>query len=286
MTVQQTAKSMARVDLRQWIKLAVYSLLVVNFFVYLSDDVRISAHTLPNNASVLDHTAAFAVTLDTFAWLTLLFLFELETYLLSDEALTRGRLAAIHGIRLLCFAFLAHTLFAYAKAGFDLTGLTPIADTSELCQLADRELSFGSNLTYTELNESNCQSLSTDTRFYLIEEGTVVTDTTGLTIERELVWLDLAESLAWLIILLCIETVVRLQNRGITRGTVIRSASVIKLLLYAMLWGAAVYWVYRGHYIYAWDEALWILGFFAIEMNISEWKTEIRDADDGGRETA
>lgn len=271
-------------DLRQWIKLAVYSLLVVNFFIYLADDLRIASHTLPENAGFLDYTAAFAVTLDTFAWLTLLFLFELETYLLSDEGLTRGRIAVLHGIRLLCFAFLAHTLFAYATAGFDLTDLMPLPATTGLCQLADQGLSFGSNLAYTELTQANCQTLSDDSRFYLIEQGTVVTDTSGLTIERELVWLDLFESLAWLIILLCIETVVRLQNRGITRGAFIRGASVIKLSLYTLLWGVALYWVYRGHYIYAWDEALWILGFFAIELNISEWKTEIRSADRATRQ--
>jgi hypothetical protein len=31
--------------------------------------------------------------------------------------------------------------------------------------------------------------------------------------------------------------------------------------------------------MYAWDEALWILGFFAIEMNISDWKADIRSAE-------
>jgi len=91
--------------------------------------------------------------------------------------------------------------------------------------------------------------------------------------------LDLVEAITWLIILLCIEVIVRLQDRGTTRGLAIRSASGIKFVLYLLLWGVAAYWIYRGHYMYAWDEALWILGFFAIEMNISDWKKEIRSAD-------
>ena len=45
------------------------------------------------------------------------------------------------------------------------------------------------------------------------------------------------------------------------------------------LWGAAAYWIYRGHYRYAYDEALWILGFFAIERNISDWKSDIRSGE-------
>jgi hypothetical protein len=28
--------------------------------------------------------------------------------------------------------------------------------------------------------------------------------------------------------------------------------------------------------MFAWDESMWIAGFFAIEMNLSEWRKEIR----------
>ncbi len=266
-------------DPRQLIKVVVYGLLLVNFGLYLVEDIAISAHTLRNGGTWLDYTAAFAVSLDVLAWLTLLALFELETYLLSDDAFTPRRIKAMHGIRIVCYLFLAHTLLAYANAGKDLIGLTPIQETDSLCQLVGRDISFGFNLEYTELNLENCIELSRATEFYLIENDSVVTDAQGLQIERELVWLDLVEAVTWLVILLCMEVIVRLQDRGTTRGVLIRSASGIKLFLYLLLWGAAAYWIYRGHYMYAWDEALWILGFFAIEMNISDWKKEIRSAD-------
>ena len=266
-------------DPRQLIKVVVYGLLLVNFGLYLVEDIAISAHTLRNGGTWLDYTAAFAVSLDVLAWLTLLALFELETYLLSDDAFTPRRIKAMHGIRIVCYLFLAHTLLAYANAGKDLIGLTPIQETDSLCQLVERDISFGFNLEYTELNLENCIELSRATEFYLIENDSVVTDAQGLQIERELVWLDLVEAVTWLVILLCMEVIVRLQDRGTTRGVLIRSASGIKLFLYLLLWGAAAYWIYRGHYMYAWDEALWILGFFAIEMNISDWKKEIRSAD-------
>jgi len=266
-------------DLRQLIKITVYSLLLVNFGLYFIEDVQISYHTLRHGGTFLDYSAAFAVSLDTFAWLTLLALFEMETYLLSEEAFTPRRLRAMHGIRILCYLFLFHTLFAYTTAGKDLIGLTPMQETDSLCQLVDRELSFGENLEYTLLDPQTCTKLSTATEFYLIENGSVVTDPRGLQIERELVWLDLVEAVTWLVILLCIEVIVRLQDRGKTRGITIRTATGIKFSLYLLLWGTAAYWTYRGHYMYAWDEALWIFGFFAIEMNISDWKEEIRSAD-------
>jgi len=266
-------------DPRQLIKIVVYGLLLVNFGLYIIEDMAISAHTLRNGGTWLDYTAAFAVSLDVLAWLTLLALFELETYLLSDDAFTPRRMLAMHGIRILCYLFLAHTLLAYASAGKDLIGLTPIQETDSLCQLVERDISFGFNLEYTELDLENCAELSRATAYYLIENGSVVTDAQGLQIERELVWLDLIEAVAWLIILLCMEVIVRLQDRGTTRGFAIRSASGIKFFLYLLLWGAAAYWIYRGHPMYAWDEALWILGFFAIEMNISDWKKEIRSTD-------
>ncbi|MEP4486459.1 MAG: hypothetical protein ABJ013_12570 [Halioglobus sp.] len=265
-------------DPRQLIKIAVYGLLLVNFAFYLIEDVEISLHTLRNGGTWLDYTSAFAVSLDTLAWLTLLVLFELETYLLSDDAFTPRRMMVMHGVRIMCYLFLAHTLVAYANAGKDLTNLNPMQNITSLCELVEREVSFGYNLAYTELDSENCSVLSNATQFYLIENGTVVTDAEGLQIERELVWLDLIEAVTWLIILLCIELIVRLQDKGTTRGLAIRSASGIKFCLYLLLWGAAAYWIYRGHYMYAWDEALWILGFFAIEMNISDWKKEIRSA--------
>ena len=263
-------------DARQIIKAVVYTLLLINFGLYIAEDMSIAAYTLRNGGGFFDYTAAFAVSIGVLAWLMLLFLFELETYLLSDEALTPRRVAMMHGLRLMCYVFLAYQVFAYSQAGIDLIGVQAVPGVDTLCQMAGQDISFGFNITYTDLSLETCAGLSSDTQFFLIENGAVVTDTLGLQIERELVWIDLAEAIVWLVIVLCIEIVVRYQDRGITRGVAIRTANAVKLLLYISLWCMAAYWIYRGHYRYAYDEALWILGFFAIESNISEWKRDIR----------
>ena len=227
-------------NLKQWIKGIVYTLLLINWGLYIADDVSIAAHTLRADSTFLDWTAAFATSIDEAAWFILLFVFELETYLLSDESFTPNRVKLMHGLRLLCYLFLAHTLFAFSDAAGDLFELEAEPDTTQLCQLLDRDLSFGSNLEYSALERNNCQTLSTDSKFYLIEDGAVVTDTRGLQIERELVWIDLAEAVVWLLILFLIEVTLRLQEKGIAQGPLLRTALTIKYGLYGLLWGAAV----------------------------------------------
>ena len=265
----------ARWDLRQWIKVLVYGLLLVNWAYYIVDDWQIARHTLNDESSWLDVSAAFAVSLDVLAWFILLFLFELETYVLPDESFTKTRVRLMHGIRMVCYVFLAHSVFAYGTAGLDLRNAVYLPDTNSLCELAGQGISYAHNLEYTELEPDNCAGLSAESDFYLIEDGEIVTDATGLRIESELVWIDVAEAIVWLIILLNIEIIVRLQDRNITRGNLMSCLKASKIALYGMLWGAAAYWIYRGHYVYAWDEALWILGFMAIGMNLKEWRHEI-----------
>ncbi len=83
------------------------------------------------------------------------------------------------------------------------------------------------------------------------------------------------QSIFGLIIIAAIELVVRLQSRGITGGLVIVNANRIKKFLYASLVLIGVYWAWLGHWLYLWDELIWIGGFAAIEMNMSEWRDEI-----------
>ena len=263
------------IGLRQWVKVVVYTLLLANFAFYIYDDWQIARYTLNEHSTFLDWTSAFAASIDELAWFVLLFLFELETYVLDDESFTRARVALMHVTRLACYVILAHTLFAYATVCVDLGKAKPADNVSSLCDVVGTEVSFGYNLDYSEIDTGNCATLSSASEFHLIDEGLVITDAQGLAIEKQLAWLDLAEATVWLLILFSIEAVLRLQEKGITRSTVISTLKTGKIALYGFLWFAAAYWIYRGHFVYAWDEALWILGFMAIDMNLSEWKKEI-----------
>jgi len=98
-------------------------------------------------------------------------------------------------------------------------------------------------------------------------------------IEKQLAWIDLFEAITWLVILFTIEVAVWLQDRNIGKGLIFKVLKATKLSLYSLLWTAVAYWIYRGHYMFAWDEFVWIAGFTAIEMNMVEWRKEINEAE-------
>lgn len=260
--------------LRQLLKAAVYSLLFVNFVGYVGNDINTATHTWHAGWGLVDWTRAFATTLDETAWFALLFLLELETYLLSDEAFTPWRIRLMHALRLLCYLAIAHTVFAYTGELVDLSRAQEYTDTSA-CSFSDGDISFSRNLVYTEINAANCASLAQGDSLYLFAQGQALTDTAGMRIAWELAWVDLVEVLAWLLVLLSLEVMVRLQEKGITDGVLMETARVSKVILYGVLWGAALYWAWRGHWMFVWDETLWILGFIAIGMNLSQWRNEI-----------
>lgn len=268
-------------DVRQTIKWSVYALVIINFGFYIRNDLVIASHTLYSGSSLLEISRAFATTIDESAWIILLLLFELETYLLSDDPLSRAKTLLMQGIRLVCYISLAHTLYAYGVYLAEIYAAVPVEGVTNLCQLIGKDLSYASNLVYSEINSSNCASLSSANQFFYVDPPTffIVEDAAGLAIEKQLAWIDIFEAIIWLLILLSIEVAVWLQDRNIGQGIIFKGLGIAKLCLYSLLWAAAGYWIYRGHYMFAWDEFVWIAGFVAIEMNIVEWRDEINDAE-------
>ena len=272
-------EAVARTDLRriqQVVKWVVYSLLLLNFAYYVYEDWSRAAHTLTADAGLADWTQEFATSIDLVGWFLLLFMYELETYALEDESWT-GRVAhTVRGVRVVCFLMLAHTVFAYANSLVELRQARPVAEATSLCALADRDVSYVYNLHYTAIDPGNCAALSDDgDEFYWLGEEPVVTSEDGLRLERQLARVDLAEAVIWLLIVLSIEIVVRLQDRGVSGGAVISVANAVKVVLYLALGGIAIYWASLSHWLYAWDEFLWIAGFAVIEMNVNEWRDEL-----------
>ena len=268
-------------EIRQTIKWLVYTLVIINFGFYIRNDLVIASHTLYSGSSLLEISRAFATTIDESAWIILLLLFELETYLLSDDPLSRAKTLLMQGIRLVCYISLAHTLYAYGVYLAEIYAAVPVEGVTNLCQLIGKDLSYASNLVYSEINSSNCASLSSANQFFYVDPPTffIVEDAAGLAIEKQLAWIDIFEAIIWLLILLSIEVAVWLQDRNIGQGIIFKGLGIAKLCLYSLLWAAAGYWIYRGHYMFAWDEFVWIAGFVAIEMNIVEWRDEINDAE-------
>jgi len=263
--------------IQQYVKWTVYTILIVNFFFYILDDMEAAEHSLRDGGSFLDWSAFFATTIDESAWFILLFLFELETYALSDDTLEGGTSRLIHGVRIICYAFLAHTIYAYAGILLALEQAAPLAGVADLCQLANQGMSYTYNLAYTVVDQSNCLGLSTGTEFFPVNSDSVVTDTAGIANSRGLAWVDLVEAIVWVLIVFLIEFIVWMQNRGISSGPLISMGNLAKPALYGILLLIAAYWGVKQHWLFVWDEIIWIGGFMVIEMNVVEWREELHE---------
>lgn len=264
---------MRRINLQQLIKWTVYSLLLLNWGLYFQEDWHNAQFTLANGGGLLDWTSAFGTSLDEAAWFGLLLLWELETYALPDEALNRILQWVFIGIRGACYVFLAHTVFAWGVAFYDLENTGSSPEITSLCQLAGQDTSFAQNQYYVLIDESNCEGLSAGPEFFYTD-STAITDNAGFSVEVRSAWIDLQDAVTWLLIMFSIELGIILQERDITGGPLTLVSRAVKVF-YGLLFFHAAYWGWMGHWLYAWDQILWICGFWAIEYNMKEWREQI-----------
>jgi len=261
--------------IQQAIKWTVYTLLIINFVYYIFEDWNRAMHTLQAGSTFLDWTREFATSIDESAWFLLLAMFEIETYVVDDEDWTGWLARTVRGIRLFCYVLIAHTVYAFVITLIDLQPTVVVENVSDLCDMTGADVSYVYNLEYTEVNAQTCGELSDESQLYWLAEDPIVSDMAGLELERDLAWVDLFEAVTWLLILVAIEVVVRLQGQGVTGGKVMSTANGFSIFLYLALIAFGIYWATLSHWLYLWDELVWIGGFAAIEMNLSEWRNEL-----------
>ncbi len=265
---------------QQLIKWTIYLLLLANWVFYAWDEWRMAQHTLREGGTLLEWAGAFATTIDEGAWFGLLFLWELETYWLPYDWQHRHRWLqrAMLAMRLVCYVFILHTVYARVVDYTDLNDLPPIAGVTDPCQLTGDNLSWTYNLDYTLIDGTSCAALPDGERYYAVEP-TAVTGEAGLAHERIRRWIDLQDAVTWLLVMFTIELAIWLQERDITGGPLM-VVSFAGKALYGLLFLHAGYWAWQGHWVYAWDQVLWIGGFFAIELNVRDWRAELEEEDD------
>ena len=263
--------------LQQVVKWIVYALLVINWLFYIAEDSNRAMHTLEAGDSIIKWLREFSTSIDTSAWLVLLFMFELETYILEDRAWTGWVAKTVHGVRIVCFLMIAHTVIAYVASANEIAPTVFVENASGPCDVANQDISWVYNLKYTDITSENCASLSDTTEIFKVGDDPVVSSWEGLELERDLALVDVIDAITWLLLILAIEIVVRLQERNITSGPLITVVGRAKVLFYLMLFGFSVYWGWLGHWLYVWDTFVWIAGLAVIEMNNQEWRGEIRE---------
>ena len=104
------ARSIDWHKVQQVVKWTVYVLLLVNWVYYIFEDANRAYHVLTPESTWLDWTGEFATSIDVSAWFILLFMFELETYILGDKEWTGWVARTVRGVRMLCFVMIAHTV--------------------------------------------------------------------------------------------------------------------------------------------------------------------------------
>jgi len=264
-------------NIQQIVKWIVYALLIVNWGFYIAEDWDRAVHTLNSNSTIFEWAREFATSIDESAWFILLFMLELETYVLDDDVLESWIGKAIHAVRLICFLMILHTVYAFAVTVDQYEPTVQVENATTLCDLADDDLAYVYNLDYTAITAHSCADLSDASQFYQVGTDPVVATRDGLQLERQLAWGDLVEVIMWLIVIAAIEIVVRLQERNITKGRTKSVVNKLKLGAYFVLAALAAWWGSLSHWLYTWDTFVWIAGFAAIEMNLSKWRDEIEE---------
>ena len=263
-----------RLAQREIIKAIVYTLLVINLGLYFQQDwLAAEKMLLRTGFSLIEFARRFSTTLDDFAWLVLLLIYELESAWI--EGTSRGPL---HWLRraafVLCYAVIVSVLCGYALEVHATYGAAPIAGTDSACALADRDLYYLYNQDYTEIRSSNCAQLGSALPYFRLHDGSI-TDAHGFSVAMLQAWLSASESALWLLLVISVALMLALQARGNAEGLAIRCGTAVNYCCYALIMLMTLYWASMGHYVYLWDNTLWIGGFVIIETNLSAWRREL-----------
>lgn len=216
---------------------------------------------------------AYNDAIDTLAWVLLLMVFELETFVLADEKLRGWVKWSLNAVSAFCYLFIVYSFYGYVAEMSSLTHLLPTAQP--VCELAAQgnwSLARGQD-DYVPLTGDNCAALA-DVRLLRLADARVLGEVAVWRETKRLAWTDVINAGAWLLVVAILAFDVRLQLRHQLSGAAMRYSQVVKGLLYFTLLLCAVYWGVNGSVLDFWDAFLWLVAFFFIEMNLFEWQAE------------
>lgn len=259
----------------QLFKYSVYVLLTLNIYLFFAEEWVASAYRFTDGLALSDIIEGFAATIDTAAWVILLLMFELETYVLDERHFTRRVIWTLHGLRAFCYIFIVYAAYGYLIKLIYLYGAAPLPGVGDICTLVDGQWAYAVDFDeYELLTAANCTSFSAANSFLQYPGVFAVVDQAGLVDIIRLAWVDVINSEVWLLVVLVLEIDVRLQERHKLEGLVLRLSSISKYILYSILFLAAIYWGIKGDFVDFWDAFLWLVAFIFIEMNVFEWRQE------------
>lgn len=260
-------------------KYSVYALLTLNIFLFFAEEWTASAQRFSAGIALFDIIKGFPATIDTLAWVVLLLIFELETYVLEDHQFTRRTRWTLQIARVVCYLFIFYAFFGYLSKLLFLMRATPLGGVTDLCSLVNQAWVYAEGLDeYVSITAANCALLTDSSAFTRLAGMTAVVDLAGYGEILRLAWVDVINALVWILVVGLLEMDVQLQNRGQLKGAILRTSNAVKYMLYSILFLAAVYWGFKGSFVDFWDAFLWLVAFAFIELNVLEWQEEDRQA--------
>ena len=256
---------------QQTIKWLVYALLLVNFGMYIIEDVGKFQRALSQGQSLLAATTRLATSLDLVGWFALLAIFEIESYWLrhsSSPAVSR----ALHILRLGCLALIANTFFIYFREMMQIGEAVTVGSQQGLCDLNFETSYFLFNQTYSAITAANCAALTESLPIIQLAEFGTYSNTEGLAIASLQAWASLIESGVWIIYATALTAIVVLRQRAHSMTSLEPLLALACRVCIVAILCCAASWAYHGHYLYTWDSCLWIAGFTIIEANLSQWR--------------
>jgi hypothetical protein len=264
----------------QLFKYTVYALLAHNVYVFWGEDILAAALQFPNGVAAPDLINAYVATIDTAAWVILLLMFELETYVLEDHHYSPAVTWSLQGIRVLCYSFIVYSFYGYIVNLTFVYAVTPLSGVSDLCTLLRDNWSYAVDFDeYTQITAANCSSFSDASNYFRFANMPAVVDASGLAEIKKLAWVDVINAAIWLLVVVVLEIDVWLQERNRFEGTALWLSNASKFVLYSGLLLAAIYWGVKGDFIDFWDAFLWLVAFVFIELNVFEWREEVKEAE-------
>lgn len=223
----------------------------------------------------------FTSTIDTAAWVLLLALFELETYVIDEERLKGNLKWLFLFIRSFGYAFIVYSFWGYCNNYLWLSHFEAV-DIASLCEIKGKswmiELDQFQKITTKNCSELATQNSLTDS-FFKYENKDIYTDSTFLQSATYLSIIDILNSLSWILVVIVLEIDVWLQLKNQFKGWVYTVSKYIKNLLYIILVCAAVLWGFNGKFLDFWDAFLWIVAFAFIEKNLYDWQQNTETAE-------
>ncbi|WP_285763134.1 hypothetical protein [Biformimicrobium ophioploci] len=257
-------------------KYAIYLLLSYNVYGFFVDEHAAALQLYPEGVPAGELITKYRSTIDTLAWVVLLLVFELETYVLSDERITGWVKAALNTVSAICYAFIVYAFLGYVGELRYLSDLAPLAGSA--CDLvAQGGWSVFEGLDeYSALTAQNCGQFAEGA---LRIQGEEAIGTAEVFRDAQLLaWVDVINAGVWLLIVAILAFEVWSQLAHHRPELDKRFGHPVKAILYLTLLGCAVYWGFEGSFLDFWDAFLWLVAFFFIEMNIFEWQEESKEA--------